>query len=203
MKRVTIFEQFHDDFDKYLFALLETGNLGNGISLSDEESCERASSTIQSYLNNSAEHIKDICKYVTNEDDHEKEIFFANHTKTWGNCIQLSILHLRLLDDLCSNIQVTFDEENIKEFVLARILGKGMRTYAEVITLISNGFPYGATSLTRNLLELMIVSRFICSNEKEVALAYFEASDKPLDQQNDDYGGRKHRICSNRKKELP
>jgi hypothetical protein len=191
MERVSIFEHFHNGFDKYLLELLETDEFVKEFSLSSEERCERASNTIQSYLNDSEEHIKDIYKNVTHEDDHERENFFTTYSKIWGKCIQLSILHLRILDDLCSNIQVTADEENIKEFVLARILGKGIRTYAEIITLISNGFPYGASSLTRNLLELMIISRFISMNEKEVALEYFKASDQPLDQQNDDYGWAK------------
>ena len=89
-----------------------------------------------------------------------------------------------MLEDAYCVLETSFDEEYIKEVVLLQLMRKGIQTYAEVVTLLKNGYPYGAIALARNLFELMVIIRFIAQENEMVARGYYEASQKPLDQQN-------------------
>jgi hypothetical protein len=115
--------------------------------------------------------------------------FVINHQRIWGYCLLLSKVHLVMLEDICSTVRIQLDQANVKKYVLAKLMGKAIRTYAEVITLCENGLPYGAISLTRNIFELSVIMRFIDQYNDIVAMEFLKAAEKPLDEQDkDDYG---------------
>lgn len=122
------------------------------------------------------------------ENEKEEAISSRKNKEVWGYCIKLMKCFINLLIDLCDKKKVVADEEHIKDFVLARLMGRGIRTYTEIVILLQNGFPYGAASLSRNLFEYMTIARFISGNDDCVALEYYrQTNTTPEQQKKDDY----------------
>lgn len=183
MNSKNIFEQFNTNFDTDIARILSEKGLDIDNPNRNEEDFQQVSSIIQQYITDNKELIVEAYEKSQNCYEVEASKFNENYYLIWGKCIQISKLHCRLLEDICKQTLVIVDKENIKGFVLAKLMGKSIRTYLEIITLISGGFPYGAASLTRTLFELMVITRFIVKCNDEVALEYFNASAKPLDEQ--------------------
>ena len=183
MNSNSIFEQFNSKFDANIVRILS----GEGIHIDDpnrkEEDFQQISDIIQNYITENKGLIRRICKKNQNYDVLKARKFYKNYYAVWGNCIQISKLHRRLLEDICTQTIIKAEKENVKGYVLAKLMGKSIRTYSEIISLISDGFPYGAASLTRTLFELMVITRFIVQCNDNVALEYYKASAKPLDEQ--------------------
>lgn len=202
MANQDIFEQLHPDFVNSFGKYLSSNGINPDAPATNMEEFERRVSLVNDFASKSMEDVLDSnCKY---EDEEEKEKFFGIHNRIWGKCLQLSTIYLCMLEDLCKLMTIVFDEEHIKGYVLAKIMGKGIRTYAEVLTLLKNSYPYGAAALTRNLFELMVIMRFIEKNDKAVARAYYEAAAVPLEQQrsDDDYKWAKAADCFKDKKKV-
>jgi hypothetical protein len=183
MKSYGIFEQFNTDFDAHIARILCKKGIDINNSNRKEEDFQDISFIIQNYISENNRLIKQIYKKNQNYYDVETCNFFKNFYEIWGQCIQISKLYCCLLKETCKNTVLIADKKDIKGFVLAKLMGKSIRTYSEIVTLISNGFSYGAASLTRTLFELMIVTRFILKCDSDVALKYYNASKKPLDEQ--------------------
>jgi hypothetical protein len=178
-----IFERLHPGFTGDLSELLKRNGFDVNVSIKDEEDCKKRTTLICDFARGNLENIDDLCKEL--QRDKGQGDFLIEYYQVWGHCLQLSIMHHRMLEDTCRVLKVPFDEEHIKEAVLLQLMGKGLQTYAEIITLLTNGYPYGAVALARNLFELMVVIQFMAQENEAVAMAHYEASQKPLDQQNE------------------
>jgi len=179
-----IFEQLHPDFVNSFREYLSSNGINPDAPAEDMEELKHRVSITNAFVSKCMRIVKEIPMGYDNIE--EKGAFFKMYNRIWGRCLQLSTIYLYILEDLCKLMTVIFDEEHIKGYVLAKIMGKGIRTYAEVLTLQKNGFPYGAAALTRNLFELMVIMRFIEKRDKAIAKAYFEAAEEPLEQQRSD-----------------
>ena len=63
------------------------------------------------------------------EEDPEIANFLKKFNETWGNCFRLLGVHLSILVELASITQkIPADEEHIKDYMLSRLLGRGIRT---------------------------------------------------------------------------
>ena len=181
------FSKIDPNLDDHLFKTLKTSEIDINDHNQVNLRMEQVSLLIQEYISSRRGEIHRTSSSKFDENDEKS--FFRTYNEFWGDGINFSFLFLQLLEEFCQGVKITADKEHIREYVLARIMGRAMRIYLEVITLLKNGFPYGAASLTRSLYELMIIIHFIKKHEDDVALAYYEASDKPLDEQDyDDYG---------------
>jgi len=94
----------------------------------------------------------------------------------------LSQLHEQLIIELATDkIHIESVEKNKKEYVLSKLLGRGIRTYQEINLLVRNGYPYGAITLTRALFELAVITSFIDKQNDLVAEAYYNYSGDSVD----------------------
>ena len=175
-----------NDFSAIEIKILTENGINPQISEIREADAERVSALMQRMI---TDNISILYKIGCNVEDEEgSALFFKKYNEIWGECIHTAKCYINLLANLCGKIKIIADEEHIKEYVLARLMGRGIRTYAEVIILLQNGFPYGAASLSRNLFELMTIARFIVKNDASVALEYYRETDKTPEQQNkEDY----------------
>ena len=148
--------------------------------LTDIETQERIASIINPFI---FEFLKTMDTMIDIwEEDPEIAGFLEKFDETWGNCIRLLGIHLSILVELASITQkIPADEEHIKDYMLSRLLGRGIRTFQEITLLLENGYPYGASSLTRNLFELAVVAKFIETNDATVAKAYYETSNESIE----------------------
>lgn len=109
----------------------------------------------------------------------------ALFSAVWGQCLSLSELLQHILESICLTFDASVDEEHILEAVLVRIFTRGIRTFAEINTLLQHGYPYGANSLTRNLFELWCILTFVGKYGAKTAVAYYEATGNDMISKNE------------------
>ena len=63
--------------------------------------------------------------------------------------------------------------------VAAALTTRGLQRYFEILTLLRNALPEGATILLRSLYEIVVVSRFILNKGEVAASAYIEEFNSP------------------------
>lgn len=177
-----IFESIHISFSQALKDyLINDGIDFENLTLSEDES-EKMMQLVGKFITENLININEIYKGI--QEDVDLESFHVEFNKIWGYCIKLSEIHERLISEIAfqtTKIALPLNDENIKEYVLNRLLCSAIRTYQEIILLMSNGYPYGAISLTRNLFELAVITRYIEQENEAVAWAYFNSSDAPVE----------------------
>ncbi len=168
------------DFIRNFDAHLQCKGVNPDGQISDCKEAERLSTALQGFISQVAGSLnsKQIRSYTSKEDN----TFYIEFHRFWSHCLQLSQVHERLIIDLAADkTHIESTEDNRKEYVLSKLLGRGIRTYQEINLLIKNGYPYGAISLTRTLYELAIITRFIEMQDDCVARAYYNSSSDSVD----------------------
>ena len=177
-----LFERIHPDFSNSLIGYMVKNNVKfKQASSSESESKKMILVTRQFISERMAEANK---MYIELKEDCRAKQYNDKFTEIWGESIKLSEIHEYLISDIAAqttHITLPLNDENIKEYVLARLLSSAIRTYQEIILLLRNGYPYGATSLTRVLFEIAIITRFISGENKAVALAYYNSASDEVD----------------------
>lgn len=187
MHGVSFFEQLQPNFNEELSGYLLENNVNiENIALSEENS-QKAVHVTKEFINKCTQNVDKIL--LENKDGVEARKFNNSFQQVWGESIKLSEVHECLISEIAfetTHIHLSTDDKSIKEYVLTKLLGNAIRTYQEIILLMKNGYPYGAISLTRNLFELSIITRFIQQENDEVSKAYYKSSDADVDY-NDKY----------------
>jgi len=191
------FEWLHPNFSNQVKKALELKNIGPHTT-ADEINAAQSKKLRQFTLQYLPKAVS-MCKMKNNEI--ERVSFHHSILKTWGSGLVLSCSFRYLLEDLCTSLVITYDEEHITDYVLAKLLTKGIRTYNEINVLLQNGFPYGAIALSRILFELYYISAFIQSYGDKVALAYDKTAENLLTE-NKGYAWAKEADCFKDKKNI-
>jgi len=210
MSDFDLFEILHPDFSKAFFDFMIEHNVNfKNSELSGNEN-RKTIDLAKEFIEKCISNTKRIL--LINKEDREAQRFETTFQQVWGESICLSEIHEHLISEVAmqsTNIVLSDDDSNIKEYVLTKLLGNAIRTYQEIILLMKNGYPYGAISLTRNLFELSIITRFIAEESDEVSIAYYRSSNAEVDH-NDRYAwarpsgkfSKKERITIQRLREL-
>jgi len=171
-----ILQNFTDDFNEFLARNnIEVKELFTKIEIQD-----RIASSILPFISGFVGRLDTMTEIW--KTDPEIVEFYKGFNIIWGNCMKLISVELSILFELASVTQkIPADEDHIKDYILARLLGRGIRTYQEITILLENGYPYGASSLTRNLFELVVIAEFLSENNAAVAKAYYDGSSNGMD----------------------
>ena len=168
------FEQIDPDFTNKFKEFLLSRGINLDVSILDEEESEELSNFSSEYIRQERKSIdkayRTIKKTITDDSIEQIE-------SIWGSSLRSSEIHKTMLIELIRLIiDIPNEKEDVKKVVLTKLFSKGIRTYEEIIVLLKNGLPFGAISITRNLFELMVITRFISESDEPVARAFFDAS---------------------------
>lgn len=194
-----IFEIIHPDFDTFLIDKLreESDNSKKDTQTFDDRPW--FSSIIRSIAAEVFKRMDSIC--YPSRLDSQLDVHCQNLNQIWKSGFQYSDILYQMLADTYQLIETPEDSEHIKDVVLDKILGKGLRTYAEIFLLLRNGYPYGATALTRILFELMVYYHFIMEHDDNLAMSFYNASENPMTE-NEKFEWARNSGCFNKKESI-
>jgi len=111
----------------------------------------------------------------------EHDLYIDHLHSIWGRGLSWMWQYYEKCSDICEGYgwcinqdTVISDRCNVFE-ALRAIHGRAMLVYAEIICLLENGYPDGASARFRSLYELWIVAEFIDNDIDDVARAYIES----------------------------